>query len=176
MPNVILGMVAPVGGFSAIGDGGYLIVSSLFASIGQGQRIGQTWLLDVVRWKLASGYGEAPLAKGGMMGATSFRRTGYTHVWEAEIIVDLRLQPGLILGQTLQTEIFFKLGSPFQIRPRYIWAPRCHLSDASPAVEAGDKKRVRQRVSGVVSGHVFLLPDQGDPAGAYQQWLNNNGT
>jgi len=190
MPNNVSGMAAPVGGLPAIGDGGYLIVSSLVMSPGGVPAPGQTWLLDVVRWRLASGYGEAPFAKGGMMGATSFRRTGYTHVWEAEIVVDLRLQPALILGTVLQTEIFFRLGAPFQagpiapwdVRDRYYWAPRCHLSDTSPAVEAGAKLRVRQRVSGVVSGHVFLLPDQGDPevagnpAGAYQQWLNNNGT
>jgi hypothetical protein len=175
---------APIGGLGVVGDGGYIVVTWNTVP-GNSRPFYQHALLDVIRWRLASGFGEQPIAKGGMLGATSSRRTGYTHVWEAEVLLDLRIQPRIVLGRPLQTELLFRVGTHSvegqTVSPRYYWLPRAHLDNSSPAVEAGAKLRVRQHVAGCANSHLFLLPDDGIPgdvntlAGAYQAWLSGPG-
>jgi hypothetical protein len=176
--NAIGGSAAPVGGLCATGDGGYIIIG--------GSSVSNAQLIDVERWRIVTGYGESPLAKGGMMGATSSRRTGYSHVWEADILLDLRIEPFVVLGEQLEVELLFRVGTPIideipgtlRIDPRYYWLARAHIDSASPAVAV--KKLVRQRINGVANCHLFLLPDDGNPndrhsrAGAYKQWLGTN--
>jgi hypothetical protein len=152
---------------------------------------------------MASSFGEQPIAKSGMLGATASRRTGHSYVWEAEVVLDLRMEAELYLrdavglsgtaygGYTgtltnscyMTAEIFFKVGTVIHAsvaRPRYYWLPRAKIDSFSPMVDAGDKKRVRYKVAGCANCHCLLLPDQGYPAsantvaGAYQLYLNAN--
>ncbi len=178
-PQPISDWAAPVSGLPALGEGGYLIFGTLESPV-------VTRLVDVVHWSIAEGFGESPIAKGGMLGATSSRRTGYAIAWECEIVTDLRIQPNLLFQvpsvaspwKATDVQAWFRLGSPpGSVRPRYYWVPRLKLASLSPAVDAGDKRRVRQRLSGTANSHVFLLPEEGDPldpatlAGAYNAWL-----
>jgi hypothetical protein len=189
--NDISSYVTPIGGMAALSDGGYIIIKP--ASFTYLPLI----LVDVIRWRIASSFGEQPLAKSGMLGATASRRTGHSYVWEAEIVLDLRVQAELLLRESyrggyvnmtqssfLSAEIFFKLGEPVApstAHQRYYWIPRAKIDAFSPMVEAGDKRRVRYKVAGCANCHCLLLPDQGDPndggatvAGAYNVYLGRN--
>ena len=185
--NQIAGLTAPIGGCPGVGDGGYIIASEL-TNVGQygGGTRAATWLIDVERWRIVSSYGETALAAGGMMGATLSRRTGYAHVWEADVVLDLRAQPALFLQYTLDLELLFRLPAPsafVAVAPRYWWLPRAHLDQSATILDAAGKKRVRARIAGTATCHLFLLPEQGDPqdggatrAGAYKEWLGRNRT
>ena len=132
-----------------------------------------------------------------MLGATASRRTGHSYVWEAEVVLDMRVEAELILRESymngyigtltnssfMAAEIFFKVGTIIHAsvaHPRYYWLPRAKIESFSPSVDAGDKRRVRYKVSGCANCHCLLLPDQGDPtsattvAGAYQTYLTAN--
>jgi len=184
---------SPIGGMTAISDGGYMLIRPI-----DGLTSDVTFKpVDVIRWRMASSFGEQPIAKSGMLGATASRRTGHSYVWEAEIVLDLRVQAELLLRESLlsgftlsspsrfSAELYFQLGRPFAVagdvvRLRYYWLPRAKIDSFSPMVEAGDKKRVRYKVAGCANCHCLLLPDQGDPAdkttvaGAYNVFLGNN--
>ena len=67
-PQPIAVWTAPVSGIPALGEGGHLVFSTLESPI-------ETRIIDVVHWSIAEGFGESPLAKGGMLGATCSRRT-----------------------------------------------------------------------------------------------------
>jgi hypothetical protein len=189
--NDIGAFVTPIGGMASISDGGYMLVRGISYTANP------LTLLDVIRWRLASSFGEQPIAKSGMLGATASRRTGHSYVWEAEVVLDLRVEAELILRESyrsgyigtltnpsyLTAEIFFKVGTVIHAsvaHPRYYWLPRAKIDSFSPMVEAGDKRRVRYKVAGCANCHCLLLPDQGDPAsantvaGAYQLYLNAN--
>jgi hypothetical protein len=190
--NPIASYVTPVGGMAAVSDGGYMIIKpASFTYL-------PLTLVDVIRWRMASSFGEQPLAKSGMLGATASRRTGHSYVWEAEVMLDLRIQAELLLRESyligyngqltnssyLSAEIYFKLGwpvAPLTVHPRYYWIPRAKIDAFSPMVEAGDKRRVRYKMAGCANCHCLLLPDQGDPAdggatvaGAYNVYLGRN--
>jgi len=186
--NDIANVTAPIGGMAAVGDRGYLIVrpASLTSA--------PFTLVDVIRWRMASSFGEHPIAKSGMLGATASRRTGHSYVWEAEVVLDLRVQAELLLRESnylgylsaansslMSAEVFFRLGQQIgAASPRYYWLPRAKIDSFSPMVEAGEKRRVRYKVAGCANCHCLLLPDQGDPndpntvAGAYAAFLGNN--
>jgi hypothetical protein len=186
--NDISEIPSQIGGAAEVGDGGYILVTPRIPPTpGYGFGVGSTlgpYLLDVARWRLASGFGESPIAKGGMMGATSSRRTGYSHVWEADVLLDPRIDPWVLFAQHLQVELLFRRGTPIAlpgVDPRYYWLPRAHLDSFSPEIDANEKRRVRVKVAGCANSHMFLLPDDGDPndqgatrAGAYRQWLTNH--
>lgn len=182
----ISGLASPIGGLAAIGDAGYMILRP------NGPTGGDYALVDVLRWRMASSFGEQPIAKSGMLGATASRRTGHAYVWEAEIVLDMRLEAEIKLRDQLLTgwtwgthstfsaEIFFKLGTPQLpvVNPRFYWLARAKLDSFSPAVDANSKERVRYKVAGCANCHCLLLPDQGDPndggqsiAGAYKLYL-----
>jgi len=187
--NDIGTLTTPIGGMAAMSVDGYIIIrpsSFTFTPLTR---------LDVIRWRLASSFGEQPIAKSGMLGATASRRTGHSYVWEAEVVLDLRVQAELLLRESyragygqinppsyMAAEIYFKLGAPIgAASPRYYWLPRAKIDSFSPMVDAGDKKRVRYKVAGCANCHCLLLPDQGDPndggatvAGAYQKYLTGN--
>jgi hypothetical protein len=186
------GFGSPIGGIAAVGDGGYMLIRPTDIPYTN------YTLLDVIRWRIASGFGEQPIAKSGMLGATASRRTGHSYVWEAEVVTDLRIQAELPLresnsggfiwtppGSRLAAEIYFRLGTPVcpapaTVQPRYYWLPRGKIDSFSPMVDAGDKRRVRYKLAGCANCHCLLLPEQGDPldggvttAGAYAQYLAN---
>jgi hypothetical protein len=175
---------AAIGGIGVQPWQGYLLVEVLWPLGGSAAK--QTSVIDVQRWRIVTSYGEQALGIGGQLGATSSRRTGYTYLWECEIVVDLRIAAELVFRQQREIEVLFRLGTPDQpgdllIAPRYYWIPRAHIDQATPVMDAGAKKRARLRVAGVANCHAFLLPDQGHPgdpatvAGAYAEWLRQNG-
>jgi hypothetical protein len=192
--NNSLGTVlSPIGGLPALSDGGAMLIQCW--DVGTG--VADTFIiLDVIRWRMASSFGEQPLAKSGMLGATASRRTGHSYVWEAEVVLDLRVQAELTLRESflngytasdpshLMAQIYFRLGKPFpdniDVDYRYYWLPRAKIDAFSPMVEAGDKRRVRYKVAGCANCHCLLLPDQGCPndpstvAGAYAEYLRIN--
>jgi hypothetical protein len=175
--NDVTGFTSPIGGIQAVGDGGYIVATQLG---------GASWLLDVERWRILSSFGETALAAGGMMGSTLSRRTGYAHVWEADVVLDLRVPVVHILSRLIQFELLFRLPAPAgyaTVQPRYYWLPRAHLDTAGQTLDAGGKLRPRQRIAGTASCHLFLLPEDGNPqdggatyAGAYYQWLRSKKT
>lgn len=172
--NPLEGSLAPVGGLPLSGAGGYLIVRRLISEP-------NTYLLDVSGWRMLSGTGMAPVAKGGMLGATSMRRTGYSHMWQADVILDLRLIPKTILFREMAVEILFRLGEPTVWgSPRYLWLPRAVVESVGATATA--TARTRCPLAGSATAHAFVLPDEGDPAdpatraGAYKQWLGRNET
>jgi len=156
-------------------------------------------LLDVGRWHLYEGFGESPLAKSGMLGATSSRRTGYTYTWECDLILDLRIQAELSLRTIRGAAGYFQLGSvvaynaenianptdesPYvgAIASRFYWCPAIKVEAVSPIVDAGNRRYVRQHLAGTSSAHFLLLPEFGDDtgigntvAGAYSTFIANN--
>jgi len=165
-------LAASIGGLAVQGHGGYLLATRIG---GYGSSF-PTYLIDVARWQLATSYSEQALGIGGMLGATSSRRTGYAYVWDAEVVVDLRQSAELAL-RPLTVEMLLRLGGSSWVPPRYYWIPRAHIDRATAMTDAGAKKVGRQRLSGVANCHVFLLPDQGSPdlpntpAGAYKVWM-----
>lgn len=178
--NDVQNLPAPPGGMHVRGEGGSLIVSPVLYGTST-----PVMLFDVEAWKVAGSCGEAPFAKGGMMGATSSRRTGYSYVWEADVVIDLRVQPWLELRRRLEVELLFRWGEPsvqasagVSIMWRYWWLPRAHVDQCSGGLAM--KEAGRQHLSGVASSHMLLLPEEGDPgdsttrAGAYLAWLQTN--
>jgi hypothetical protein len=197
--NDIANANSAIGGLTVIGDGGYMLIRPADWEFitSNNKRYSP---IDVIRWRMASSFGEQPIAKSGMLGATASRRTGHSYVWEAEVILDLRVQAELILRESflfgfntglasrLCAEVYFQLGRPmavadtaYPVTLRYYWLPRAKIDSFSPMVEAGDKRRVRYKVAGCANCHCLLLPDQGNPldggatvAGAYAQYLLRN--
>lgn len=196
--NFLDAKLSPIGGLAAISDGGSMLIQSWDV----GTSVENTFIvLDVIRWRMASSFGEQPIAKSGMLGATASRRTGHSYVWEAEVVLDLRVQAELVLRESflqgftlidmvthkveashLMAQVYFRLGRslPDDVDHRYYWLARAKIDSFSPVVEAGDKRRVRYKVAGCANCHCLLLPDQGDPhddstvAGAYAEYLRRN--
>jgi hypothetical protein len=189
--NSISNFLAPIGGLAAIGDGGSMLIQAWDVGTSESDIF---YTIDVIRWRLASSFGEQPIAKSGMLGATASRRTGHSYVWEAEVVLDLRVQAELILRESflsgftpgvashLMAQVYFRLGRslPNEVDHRYYWLPRAKIDSFSPMVEAGDKRRVRYKIAGCANCHCLLLPDQGDPhtvstvAGGYAEYLRRN--
>lgn len=192
MPNNITNTQSEIGGGLASSRGGVLSITPIAPPpppTGQMTALPSLSLLDVADWKLSEGFGESPLAKSGMLGATSSRRTGYSYSFEFDVILDLRKQPELSLRSIAGAEIYFRLGSEHSklfntgnltIQPRYYWCPIAKLVSVSPVVDAANKKFVRQHVTGTASCHILLLPEMGDVtdtntiAGAYAHFLRSN--
>lgn len=169
---------APIGGIGVSGEGGCLYVAQAYGYYG----VQPSLRIDVASWRLATSYSEQSLAIGGMMGATSSRRTGYAYVWEAEVVVDIR-QAADMPFWSLQVEALFHLGYQAYwptVADRYVWIPRAHIQETTAVTDAAGKKRGRMHLAGVANCHVFPLPDAGSPnnpstaAGAYQLWLNSH--
>ena len=134
---------------------------------------------DVAEWNLLEGFEESPIAHDGLLGATDACRIGYAYTFDFEVILDLRNQPELSLRWVDGAQILFRLGTPWatipsangddgpfltangQLQARYYWCPLGRLLSIAPAVRPHDKEFVRQRVTGMAAGHVFLLPELG---------------
>jgi hypothetical protein len=193
MPNDISQYISIVGGGHANSVGGVLRITPnpgpppFTGTIPLPPRL----LFDVAQWNLTESFAESPLAKSGMLGATSSRRCGYVYNFDFDVILDLRVQPELSLRSIAGAEIFFRLGSPFATIPsqqfgngivkhKYYWCPIAKLTAITPAVNANGKQMVRQHIAGTASSHILILT-QGDDVddatttpGAYAVFLENN--
>ena len=189
MQPSLAGRLSLIGGGLATSIGGYVAVYS------RKDVDGEPTTLDVGRWSLTESFQEEPLACSGNLGATDSRRKGYVYVWEMDIIFDLRSPPDVLLRDIEAFEIVFWFGDSDKsnmtdadgdpidggeaIDDRYYWSPLNKIDSATPVLDANGKKMVAIHVTGRATGHVFLIPDQGDPgddgtiAGAYKKWLES---
>ena len=189
MANDIFTWPAPVGGLVATSEGGVLKITPNPPLVppdatGDDVPIGRPLpLFDVGRWQLIQSFGEQPIAKSGMLGATSTRRTGYAYTWECDVILDLRFQVELALRGIRGAEIFFREQQAFDlegvgtVEERVYWCPLAHVDSVSPVINAAEKRQVRQHVTGTASCHVLLLPEFDPDAGVawgYKHFLKGH--
>ena len=190
--NDISGYKTPIGGGLASGVGGCLLIhQTLFGGLATSDLSDLTNFqeLDVRRWRTLYGFQEGAIAASGALGATRSRRTGYAYTWEAEVLLDMRRQPELILRNQLGCQILFKISRrgmasiPSSINgdvlDKYLWCPLARIVSASEPLDAGEPHMVRQEIVGTAGGHILTISDFADisdpntVAGAYWNWLTN---
>jgi len=193
MPAYLSGYNSLIGGGHASSVGGTLAVYPSKFNADYTPNPPPT-LLDVGKWEILESFEEAPLPIGGYIGATPTRRMGYQYAWELDIIFDLRNPPDWLLRSIQDFQINFYLGFPTASGvpiganddartgayvTRYYWSPLNKLDKAVPVLDANTKKMVRIHCSGHATGHIFLIPDMGDPTdsstipGAYAAWIKS---
>lgn len=178
-----------IGGGWQSGDDGYLSITFNDPPVpdtGSSLPFPPTATYDVVKWYHQTTIEQGDIPGSGGLGATTKVTIGYEYHWTCDIVYDLTRVMELALRSIAGADIFFRLGDPNKtglVTPppiRLLWCPQAKIEQVGTANEAGDGKKVRQRISGTASGHTLLLPEYGNLndnqtlAGAYLQYITEN--